>query len=470
MAADTYTSTLGAILMGTGNDNNAWGSNLNTLAIQILEDAIANVLQSSVTGGTLDLSTNPPPNAASLARYYALIFSGALTSNQIIKVPNLSKSWWVRNGTTGAFSLTIETPGGSGAAIPQNGGWQFVQCDGAGNIIVSPFNSLQIQMPDGSAAAPVYSDINETNSGWYRNNTQDWRLAIDGEDVLQVTGVGAGTASVVNVISPNVLQVAGVQYIPAGTEVAFAGITVPTGWYLEYGQAVERATDPNLLNALRATFTGDVTNGSNTITGVSANLTGLGLEGAALEGTGLSGLTISSITSTTITMSGNATAGSGGSQTCHAYPYGNGDGATTFNVPDRRGRAVAGRDNMGGTAASRLTTGGSGIAGNELGAAGGAETVTLMQAQLPAVAPTGTVAITDPGHTHTNTVSGGPYLQATGGSIAPGGGVSGASEPTVTIHSNTTGITASFTGNNLGSGSATDVTQPTGISNFIIKR
>src|ERR1700688_2551573 len=154
MAADTYTATLGAILMGTGNDNNAWGSNLNTLAIQILEDAIANVLSSSVTGGTLDLSTNPPPNAASLARYYALVFNGALASNQIVKVPNLTKSWWVQNKTSGAFSLTIETPSASAVAvIPQNSGWQRVWCDGSANVLVEPFNTVQIQMPDGTAGA-----------------------------------------------------------------------------------------------------------------------------------------------------------------------------------------------------------------------------------------------------------------------------------------------------------------------------
>lgn len=34
--------------------------------------------------------------------------------------------------------------------------------------------------------------------------------------------------------------------------------------------------------------------------------------------------------------------------------YGAGDGSTTFNVPDLRGRVAAGKDDMGGTAASRL--------------------------------------------------------------------------------------------------------------------
>ncbi len=34
--------------------------------------------------------------------------------------------------------------------------------------------------------------------------------------------------------------------------------------------------------------------------------------------------------------------------------YGAGDGSTTFNIPDLRGLAIAGADNMGGTAANRL--------------------------------------------------------------------------------------------------------------------
>lgn len=53
--------------------------------------------------------------------------------------------------------------------------------------------------------------------------------------------------------------------------------------------------------------------------------------------------------------------------------YGSADG-THFNVPDLRGRVVAGQDDMGGTSANRLTTP---IDGDVLGAAGGTETVSI---------------------------------------------------------------------------------------------
>jgi hypothetical protein len=63
-------------------------------------------------------------------------------------------------------------------------------------------------------------------------------------------------------------------------------------------------------------------------------------------------------------------------------------------VPDARGRLIAGKDDMGGTAASRLTSTG-GVVGATLGAAGGAQTHTLVAAEMPA-------------HTHTHTAPDAP--------------------------------------------------------------
>jgi microcystin-dependent protein len=56
----------------------------------------------------------------------------------------------------------------------------------------------------------------------------------------------------------------------------------------------------------------------------------------------------------------------------------------TLTLPDARGRVLVGKDNMGGSAANRITSGGSGVNGATLGASGGAETHTLTTAQLAA--------------------------------------------------------------------------------------
>jgi microcystin-dependent protein len=57
--------------------------------------------------------------------------------------------------------------------------------------------------------------------------------------------------------------------------------------------------------------------------------------------------------------------------------YGEGDAETTFNVPDLRGRVVAGQDDMGGSSANRLTDQSGGLDGDVLGDTGGTETHEL---------------------------------------------------------------------------------------------
>lgn len=69
--------------------------------------------------------------------------------------------------------------------------------------------------------------------------------------------------------------------------------------------------------------------------------------------------------------------------------YGAGDGSTTFNLPDKRGRASFGKDDMGGTSANRITGLSGGWNGDTLGAAGGAETHLLTANEVPAISPTG---------------------------------------------------------------------------------
>lgn len=100
------------------------------------------------------------------------------------------------------------------------------------------------------------------------------------------------------------------------------------------------------------------------------------------------------------------------------YPHGAGDGTTTFNMPDYRGRTGIGKDDMGGTAANRITAAISGIAGTTLGGSGGAEGITLALAQIPAHNHGGG------NHAHTYDKPTSPQAFTTGGggpvSITPG--------------------------------------------------
>ena len=120
-------------------------------------------------------------------------------------------------------------------------------------------------------------------------------------DIASPTFTGTPTAETAS-SSTNTTQLATTAFvqtavgslvtIPSGMLAPFAGATAPTGWFLCDGQAVSRSTYANLFAVIGTTY------------------------GA-----------------------GDGTASSG----------------TTFNVPDLRGRTIAGQDDMGGSAASRLT-------------------------------------------------------------------------------------------------------------------
>lgn len=59
--------------------------------------------------------------------------------------------------------------------------------------------------------------------------------------------------------------------------------------------------------------------------------------------------------------------------------YGAGNGTTTFNLPDLRGRVIIGKDTTTGSA-NRVTTAGSGIDSTVLGATGGTEELAVDEA------------------------------------------------------------------------------------------
>lgn len=109
-------------------------------------------------------------------------------------------------------------------------------------------------------------------------------------------------------------------------------------------------------------------------------------------------------------------------------------GAASFTVPDLRGRAVFGRDNMGGTPANRLTSGVSGVDGTTLGAVGGDQRLH---------AHNHTATVNDPTHAHSlpnyNNANSGPQLEDANTSGTPQGGSTSFEATGITVDIGNTG-------------------------------
>lgn len=246
-----------------------------------------------------------------------------------------------------------------------------------------------------------------------------------------VLGVTSDEADVSQALATNEF-VKRVAVFP-GVLIDYAGLKLPSGYLWCDGSAVSRTTYATLFAAITAAFLGTTSSGSTTISSVNVDLTTVAKAGMPLSGPGISaGTKVASVTASTIVMTAQATA-NGSAVAFTLAPWGVGDGSTTFNVPDSRGRVCAGGDAMGGTVSGRMTAAG-GVSGVAVGSAGGVETHTLTSAQLPS--HNHPVFLNDPGHAHSTSA-----IYFTGGNNISGGSTANLNIQALSSSSVATGIT-----------------------------
>ena len=152
------------------------------------------------------------------------------------------------------------------------------------------------------------------------------------------------------------------------------------------------------------------------------------------------------------------------------YPYGNGDGSTTFNVPNTRNRAVVGQNDAG----TPNGVDGS-LTARALGDEAGDDNATIVEANVPSHShgtPNHTHTVSDPQHDHN-------FGTSTVGPLANPGGVSvqgsvlnadvnlntNVASTNITISSSGAGTTTSTSG----SGDEFSVQNPSVTGNYIVK-
>ena len=101
--ADSYTDSLRAVQQVNGENDGTWGDNID-LAIQILEDSIADVRSITQSSTSITLSTNN--NADDQARAAVLDFTGSPTAECTVTVPDKDKVYIVYNGTDETLTFT----------------------------------------------------------------------------------------------------------------------------------------------------------------------------------------------------------------------------------------------------------------------------------------------------------------------------------------------------------------------------
>ncbi len=149
------------------------------------------ILLVSTTGGTTTLT-------ASQAQNTIQEYTGTLTSNAIIVVPNTVQFYIIYNNTAGAFTFTVKTAAGTGATIAQ-GQTASLFCDGA-NVYNAATQqaaaTTSVSLVSGSAASPSLSFSSGPNTGLYyiggTGTTSQMGVAVNG--VLLATFAGSAAS------------------------------------------------------------------------------------------------------------------------------------------------------------------------------------------------------------------------------------------------------------------------------------
>lgn len=464
--ASTYTANSGIEKPGSGEQSGTWGDTTNT-NFDIIDRALNGVGAITLSGTTHTLTTSD--GSLSDGGYKALVFGGSPSGTNTVTIsPNdQDKVYLVKNDTN--QSIIITQGSGGNATIP-SGSIAWVFADGAGSgaaVTAASFdvvndtspqlggnldvNGKNINFNDSSGASDdrlnfgagtdmsIYHDGSNsfiTESGTGNLKIQGSQVAIEspdgGETLASFVDDGAATLFYDNsakmATDSGGITVTG-QITITGSNIVFEGATA------DAHETTFTVTDPTADRTI--TFP----NSSGTValtSDVSASLP----SGTIVPYAG------SSAPSGYLLAYGQAVSRSTYSDLFSAIgtTYGVGDGSSTFNLPDLRGRTIAGQDDMGGSSADRLTNQTGGVNGDTLGGTGGSETHTLTEAQLAA-------------HTH----GAGSYTT----NIRTDG--VGAGARTQSNNASNATIAVTGTSGSTGSGDAHNNVQPTIILNYIIK-
>ena len=426
----TYTSNGGIEKIGLGEKAGAWGTTTNT-NFDIIDRLINGVGAITLSGTTHTLTTSD--GSLSDGMYKVLVLGGSPSGTNTITIsPNdADKLYFVKNGTSQTATFTQ----GSGSNVSVLAGDSaIIYADGAGGgaAVTDLTSGLKVKGIKTSSS----DDIDLDAAGG------DFKFSVSDTEILRITNSSSDV-----IIRPVADEKDIIFQQRDGTEVA----------RIEDNGTFNVVTDKLAINATAVTATADELNLLDGGTSVGSSITIADTDGVVVNDGG----TMKSVpasdfkeyimpTGAVLPYAGSSAPtgfllcyGQAISRSTYAdlfsaisTTYGTGDGSSTFNVPDLRGRVVAGQDDMGGSSGDNLTGLSGGVNGDTLGATGGSESHTITIAEMPSHSHTVT-AHENPGGTGNSNGSetgDSSYDRTSTTSSTGGGGVHNNVQPTIILN------------------------------------
>ena len=187
----TY-SNLGIKLIQTGEESGTWGTSTNT-NWDIIDQAVGGYVSHAMSDA--DFTFSITDGSSSAARNKFINFTGTLTANRTVTLSpsDLEKTWYIKNSTTGGFSLIFKQ-GSSGSSVTlPNGINAIIYSDGQGSTNGSVNNGIGTLLTKGI----IPEVTNTSNLGTSALKFRD--LYIDGIAYLDQVDVNAGSIDGVSI-------------------------------------------------------------------------------------------------------------------------------------------------------------------------------------------------------------------------------------------------------------------------------
>jgi len=415
--ASTYTTNLRLTKQGDGENPNSWGQILNDGVISLADSAIAGYTTVSIgSAATVTLTENQGSNdqARSAFLEFKGSIGGAYTSIFVL-IPNNSKGYVVRNSvsyTSADNAVILRVAGNDGVTIA-SGSNKFVITDGTSvyNVTNDTFSNITVEgnadiqgTLSVSGAATFKSTVTVEGAGTFKGD-----VSVSGNTRIGGTVTVAGAVSLASTLS-----VGGATNLASTVTVVGAAAlksTVTVGGAANFGSTVTVEGATNLASTVtvvgagtfksNVSVSGNMNIAGNTSIGGTVTIVGANVQAANAkvcasafygDGSNMTGLLPSGVI-----LPYGASASPTGFLLCNGQAvsrstysslfaivsslYGDGNGSSTFNVPDLRGRFVAGWD--AGTSVLTSVTANM-VLGSSIANTGGAQAITLAVAQMPA--------------------------------------------------------------------------------------
>lgn len=180
-SSSVFTQTQSGFIVSTGSGWVTIGKGIqNTFAVTLLNLSVA---------GSADV-TETSAQAQNIIQQY----TGALTGNINVIVPNTVQIYFIYNETSGAFTLTVKTAAGAGVSVAQ-GSHAILYCDGTN--VVNAFTATitsTLTIPSGSASSPALNVSGSLTTGLFSAAANTISVSAGGNEVTRY----ASAASAVN--------------------------------------------------------------------------------------------------------------------------------------------------------------------------------------------------------------------------------------------------------------------------------